>query len=96
MDKKNWIVGICCSCVDGVIICRRNGRTVNQMKELLVEEVKKAICNDPVFFDFGTDAICGVEEKETDGIFSLYAYASFGDYHMEFEAVVDSDDLLLR
>ena len=96
MDKTNWIVGICCSCVDGVSICRRNGRTVNQMKELLVEEVKKAICNDPVFFDSGTDAICGVEEKETDGIFSLYAYASFGDYHMEFEAVVDSDDLLLR
>ena len=54
MDKKNWIVGICCSCVDGVIICRRNGRTVNQMKELLVEEVKKAICKDPVFFDSGT------------------------------------------
>ena len=82
MEKKIWLVGIGGSNADGVVMQRISG-TEAEIKELLINMVKEDKFTDPDNWDYG---ITSVDNVQQDGD-SLYAYAVYTDYHIDYMAV---------
>ena len=84
MSKKVWIIGTGGNELDGVDIERVCG-TAEQVKRYLCSLVRDAAddMNSPSDFEYGTEEPEDVEERFNG---SLYAYACFDSYHLDFEA----------
>lgn len=92
MDKrKNWLIGICFSDGEGIYLNRVSG-TKEQVKKYLMEKYNEHKDDDSDKFDFGTEAEDNIEEGE-DG--SLYLYASYEDFHIDYNAVPEMEPIEL-
>ena len=90
MSKKQiYIVGMGGSEADGVDIRKVRG-TKQQVKKYLVDLVDQDRSNDPDAWEYGSEKIKDIEEK-SDG--SLYAYGCYSDYHIDYQAVPDNDNI---
>ena len=82
MEKKNWIVGICCTDADGVNLYRVYG-TKDQVKQYLVDCLLSDKDNDPDMYEYGDETVDEVSE-ERDG--TLNAFATYSSYHIDYSA----------
>lgn len=84
MKKQDWILGIGGSVMDGVALSIIHG-TKEQVKEHLLNCVlgEKALADNEGDWDFGTESIEEIQERD-DG--SLYAYGCYYDFHTDYEA----------
>ncbi len=83
--KTRWLIGICNSDADGVVVYAVLG-TKNEVKKHLVNLVKEDKREDSERFDSGTTALKDVYE-ESNG--TLSAYATYYDYHIDYVATPD-------
>ena len=97
MDKKTWIIGICCSEGDGIdiykIIC-----TKEQAKKYLLRRVHADLLEeydtiDKAVKEYGshycTETIDDIVEERDGNL--LCAYATFYDYHIDYTAIAEDD-----
>lgn len=87
-----YIIGVSCSDSDTIGILRFEG-TEDQVKrylyDLVLEDRAEA---DPDGWDYGTESL---EDVYKEGR-SFYAYAGYGDYHINYQAVPEEDTPLLK
>lgn len=80
-DKCIWIVGYGGSDNDGVVFDVIQGNK-DDVKKYLASAAEDIRNESPEDFDFGTESIDEVQEREC----SLYAYVCFCDNHVDIEA----------
>ncbi len=83
MEETNYIIGICCTDADGVKLFKTCG-TKEEIKNLLVNCVKKDRQNDEEGWDYGCESTAEVTEEENG---CLNAYATYHDYHIDYTAI---------
>lgn len=87
MDKMNWIIGICNTAADGVVLRRAYG-TKEQIKELLVKYVNEDRIEDEDCWDYGCESVEEIEETSNG---ELSAYATYCNYHIDYTAVPENN-----
>lgn len=94
MNKMNWIIGICNTAADGVVLRRAYG-TKEQIKELLVKYVNEDRIEDEDRWDYGCESVEDVEEIDEDETYKhngeLNAYATYCNYHIDYTAVPENN-----
>ena len=82
----DWIFVVSGSDTDGSFVSIFRNKTVDEMKEHIVNCVDE-ISQSNYCFDFGTEDVEDVEERFADDeLVSLYGYASYADGHKDYEA----------
>lgn len=81
MDEV-WIIGCGGTNADGVGLTKVVGNK-NDIKKILLSLVNEARQDDEENWDWGTESLDEVEERPTG---SLFAFACFNDYHIDWEA----------
>ena len=87
---QTYIIGIGGSEADGVNVHRVRG-TKQQVKKHLVDLVNRDRVNDSDAWEYGSEKIKDVEERQDD---SLYAYGCYSDYHIDYQAVPDDGSIV--
>ena len=87
MMKETWIIGCGGSNADGVGFTKVFGNK-DDVKGILISLVNEARQDDEFNWSSGTKHIDEIEERPTG---SLYAYACFPDYHIDWEALPYND-----
>ena len=85
MDRYDWIIGICNTGADGVVILRFRG-SINEMKEKLLSFIKEDRENDNECWDYGCEEIDDIWAVDNGLGYELYGYASYLDYHIDYTA----------
>ena len=80
--KEVWIIGCGGSDADGIGFLKVFGEK-EKVAEIMFNEVQKAKEYDGLHWSDGTESIDEIEERPNG---SLYAYACFPDYHIDWEA----------
>lgn len=87
-----YIIGISCSDSDTIGIYRFEG-TEEQVERCLYNLVQEDRAEaDPDGWDYGTESIEDIYKEHN----SFYAYAGYGDYHINYQAVPEEDTLFLK
>ncbi len=89
--RTNWLVGVCNTEADGVILTRVNG-TEKQIKRYLLKLLKSDRIEDLDSFDYGTTT---EDEIESDNE-GFYAYAVYSTYHIDYNAIKEREPLTLH
>lgn len=84
--KRDWIIAIANTEADGVEIFRFFG-TEESVRKKMVELVEEDKENDEEGFVNGTECSEEVSIGKSNGRFELNAYATYGDYHIDYTAV---------
>jgi len=78
--REDWIIGICNTGADGVVLNRFFG-TEEEVKQLLLNMAKKDAANDESY-EYGTEAIEELQKDEN----GWYACSCYPDYHIDYSA----------
>ena len=81
-EQEQWIIGICNTACDGVILLSFYG-TEKEIKTKLVNNVQSDRSNDDSY-EYGTETVDEVEVRENEAV--LYAYGCYSDYHIDYSA----------
>lgn len=87
MSRYNWLIGVCNTDGDGVSMYQFFG-TKEETKQKLVEmidtdrnNIKEEGCDE---WNHGTESVGDVEER---GLWELYAYGCYSNFHIDYSAV---------
>ncbi len=85
--KKVWIVAVCNTSCDGVVISRVEG-TLTEMKKYLIRILKEDKALDRFMWDYGDTSVKAVQVS--DDKTELNAFATYHDYHIDYTARLES------
>ena len=82
---QDWIIGVCSSGEDGVVLYRFRG-TTDEVKEKLYSLVKEDRENDPENWDFGCESSDDIRDESGGLGHEFYGFGSYSDYHIDYTA----------
>ena len=85
MNMYNWIIGICNTGADGVVIYRFRG-SIDEMKEKLLSLINKDRNEDSENWDYGCESIDDIRAEDNGLGYELYGYGCYYDYHIDYTA----------
>lgn len=85
MDRYDWIIGICSSAGDGVVILRFTG-TKNEVKKKLIKLIKEDKKCDKENWDSGSETVGEIMDNSGGLGYEFYGYGCYYDYHIDYTA----------
>ena len=85
MERYDWIIGVCNTGADGVILYRFYG-SKDDVKQKLLSLINYDRRNDEGGWDFGCECLEDIVVEDNGSGYELYGYGCYYDYHIDYSA----------